>query len=89
MSLVDVAALVYIGVWLADVLDVLSAAASIALHLRHSASRSNTRSLLVRISILLDWVGVSGYGRLLAVLVVWSAIVVRNRGGRTGHGSVI
>lgn len=89
MGLVDIAAVMYISVGFADVLDVVSAAAHIAVHLRHSASRGNTKSLLVRISIILSQMGLSWYSRLLAVLGVWSTVAVRDWGGRTGHGGVI
>lgn len=85
----DIAAVVYFSVGFADVLDVVPAATHVTLHFRHSGSRINTKSLLVRISISLSQVGLGGYSRLLDVLVVWSTVAVRNWGGRTGHSGVV
>lgn len=83
----DISALMYMSVGLADVLGVVSATTHIALHLRHGTSRGNTKGLLVWISIIVDWVGLS---RLLNVLVVRSTIgVVRNWGSRTRHSGVV
>lgn len=89
VRLVDVAAMMYFSVRLADVLDVMSAATRIAVHFRHSASRGNTKTLLISISISPCRVCLRGYSRLLAVLGVWSTITVGNRGGRTGHSGVV
>ncbi len=89
MRLVDIAALMYVSVGFADVLDVLSAASRIAFHLRHSASRGNTKSLLVCVSLSLTKVSLSGHSWLLAVLGIWSTIAVRNGGGCTGHCGIV
>ena len=89
MRLVDIAALMYISIGLADVLDVMSTATRIALHFRYSASRGYTKCLLVRISISVCWVDLSRYGRLLAVFIDRSTIAVRDWGSRTGHSSVV
>ena len=90
MRLVDVASVMHICVRLIDMLDKVSTPTYIAPHFRDSASRGDPKRLLVRISISVCWVGLSGYSRLLAVLVVRSTVsIVRNWGGGTGHSGVI
>ena len=89
MGLVDIAAVMNISIGLADVFDVMSSAGHIVVHLGYSASMGNTEGLLVRVSIGLARVGLSGYSILLFVLGIWSAVAVRNWGGRTGHSSVV
>ena len=89
VRLVDIAALMYVSVGFADVLDVMSAASRTAFHLRHSAPRGNTKSLLVRVTLRLSKVSLSGHSWLLAVLGIRSTIAVRNGGGGTGHCGVV
>ena len=78
-----------ISIGFAGVFDVVSSAGDIVIHLRYSASMANTKGLLVRVSIGLSRVGLSGYSRFLVVLGIWSTVAVRNGGGRTGHSSVV
>lgn len=85
----DIAAVMYISVGFADVFDVVSTTSHVVVHLRYSASTGTTKGLLVRISIGLPCVGLSGYGRFLIVLGIWSTVAVRNWGSRTGHSSVV
>lgn len=89
MCLVDIAAMMNISIGFADVLDVLSSAGHIVGHLRYSASMGNTKVWMVRVSIGLPSVGLSGYSRFLIVFGIWSTVAVRNWGGRTGHSSVV